>query len=69
MDKYGKDLRMSGGIPKSCLPLGPDAIDREIEKLMPLIEQGGFIPALDDMVSPEVSLDNYRHFINRIKSI
>ncbi len=67
--KYGKKLRMSGGISKNCLPLGPDAIDREIEKLMPLIKQGGFIPALDDMVSPEVSLENYKYFINRLSSV
>ncbi len=67
--KYGKALKMSGGISKTCLPLGEKAIDIEIDKLLPLINQGGFIPALDDMVSPEVSLKNYRYFIKRINEI
>lgn len=67
--KYGKALKMSGGIPKTCLPLGKKAIDIEIDRLLPLINQGGFIPALDDMVSPEVSLKNYRYFIKRINEI
>jgi uroporphyrinogen decarboxylase len=68
-NKYGRGLKMSGGIPHKCLPLGPEAIDREIEKLMPLIQEGGFIPALDDMVSPEVSWENYKYYIDRLKSI
>ncbi len=67
--KYGKQLRMHGGIPKSCLVEGPDAIDLEISKLMPLIKEGGFIPALDDMVSPEVPLKHYQYYINKLSSI
>lgn len=67
--KYGKQLRMHGGIPKSCLVDGPDAIDKEITRLIPLIKEGGFIPALDDMVSPEVSLKNYQYYINKLSSI
>lgn len=67
--KYGKELKMSGGIPWNCLTKGPKAIDEEIEKLIPLIQEGGFIPALDDMVSPEISLENYKYYINKLKSI
>jgi len=67
--KYGRSLRMSGGIPKNCLVQGESAIDYEIDKLMPLIREGGFIPALDDMVSPEVPLDIYKYFINKIRTI
>jgi len=68
-DKYGKELRMNGGVPWKCLIEGPDAIDKEIMKLLPLIEDGGFIPALDDMVSPEIPLDNYIYYINKLRSI
>ncbi|MFO7612777.1 MAG: uroporphyrinogen decarboxylase family protein [Clostridia bacterium] len=68
-EKYGRDLRMGGGIPRSFLPLGPDAVDAEIERLMPLILDGGFIPAMDDMVSHEVSLESYSHYVNRLKSV
>ncbi|MCD6321409.1 MAG: hypothetical protein J7L77_00100 [Clostridiales bacterium] len=68
-EKYGKKLKMSGGIPWKCLTEGPKAIDEEIDKLMPIIQDGGFIPALDDMVSPEVSLENYRYYVNKLKSI
>lgn len=67
--KYGRDLLMSGGISKRCLIDGPDAIDREIERLMPVIQEGGFIPALDDMVSPDISLSNYRYYIRKLYNL
>ena len=67
--KYGKELRMNGGVPWKCLIEGPEAIDREVEKLIPLIQDGGFIPALDDMVSPEIPLENYIYYVNKLKSI
>ena len=67
--EYGKELRMVGGIPKQTLFDGKDAIDREIDRLMPLIEEGGFIPALDDVVPPETPLNHYIYLIEKIKSI
>ncbi len=67
--EYGKELRMVGGIPKQTLFDGPYAIDRELDRLMPLIEEGGFIPTLDDVVPPETPFKNYIYLIEKIKSI
>jgi len=67
--RYGRDLRLAGNISKQALIEGPDAIDREIERLMPMIHEGGFFPALDDMVPVEVPFANYRYLIDRIRSI
>lgn len=67
--KYGKQLKMHGGIPKRCLVEGKDSIDKEINKLITLIKDGGFIPALDDMVSPEVPLKHYQYYIKRLSAI
>lgn len=66
---FGRELRLAGGVPKEALIAGPEAIDREIERLIPLIREGGYIPAVDDMVPPEVSFDNYRHYIDAIRAI
>ncbi len=67
--KYGRDLRLGGGFPKEALIAGPEAVDREIERLRPLMEEGGFVPALDDMVPPEVPWATYRHYVERMKSL
>jgi uroporphyrinogen decarboxylase len=67
--KFGKGLRMAGGVSKSALLAGKASIDEELERLMPLIREGGFFPALDDIVPPETPFDNYVYFIERCKAI
>ncbi|MBI4024252.1 MAG: hypothetical protein HY360_04675 [Verrucomicrobia bacterium] len=66
--RYGHDLRLGGNIPKEALIAGPEAIDRAIERLMPMIAEGGLLPALDDMVPLEVPFAHYRHLIERLQS-
>jgi len=48
---------------------GPDSIDKNIERLMPIIAEGGFLPALDDMPPPEVPFAHYCHLIDRLLNI
>lgn len=66
---YGRELLMGGNIAKEAVIAGPDAIDREIERLMPLIQEGGFVPALDDMASPDMPFSHYRYMIDRLQNI
>lgn len=67
--KYGRALLMGGGIPKEALIEGPAAINREIKRLLPLIRQGGYLPALDDIVPPEVSLETYRYYVKSLRAV
>ena len=67
--RCGRELRLGGNIAKEALIAGPDAIDREIERLMPLIRAGGFIPALDDMVPLETPFANYCYLIRKLQAI
>ena len=67
--KFGKSLRMAGGVGKSALLAGKAAIDEELRRLAPLIAEGGFFPALDDIVPPETPFANYVYFIEQLKSI
>ncbi len=59
------NLALVGGIDKFQLSLGREAIDKELERLCPVLETGGFIPALDHRVPPNVSLDNYKYYLER----
>ncbi|NOY59610.1 MAG: hypothetical protein GXO75_11885, partial [Calditrichaeota bacterium] len=67
--RHGRSLLLGGNIAKEALIAGPDAIDREIESLMPLIADGGFIPALDDMAPMECPFSHYRYMIEKLQSI
>jgi len=65
--RFGRQLRMAGGFSKRILARGPDAIAAEIDRLAPLVEQGGFIPFCDHRVPPDVSFENYLFYVERAK--
>jgi uroporphyrinogen decarboxylase len=58
-------LGMSGGIDKRALARGRDAIDAELGRTMSLIEQGGYVPTIDHSLPPDISLDNFRYYMDR----
>jgi uroporphyrinogen decarboxylase len=62
--KFGKSLRLWGGVDKRVLARGKDAIRNHLQELIPLIEEGGFIPTVDHLVPPDVSWDNFRYYMD-----
>jgi len=68
-ERWGRRLLLGGGISKEAVIAGPAAIDAEIERLRPLIEEGGFIPAMDDMASPDMAFAHYRHMVEALQGI
>ena len=67
--RYGKQLRVIGGFDKLVLEKGRDAIDAEIQRRKPLMAEGGFIPLPDHIITPGVSLDDYRYYLDQIRAL
>lgn len=67
--QYGKQLLMMGGFDKHILAADKDAISAEVDRLAPLVAEGGFIPFCDHRVPPDVSLDNYMHYLQRARTV
>jgi uroporphyrinogen-III decarboxylase len=67
--KYGKSLRLWGGVDKRELSKDKQSIDDHLETLLPLIEEGGFIPTVDHTVPPDVSLENFIYYMERKKAL
>jgi uroporphyrinogen decarboxylase len=61
--KYGRSLRLWGGVDKRILAQGRKAIDEHLRSFRPLIEEGGFIPTVDHTVPPDVSWDNLCYYM------
>lgn len=61
--EYGRELLMMGGFDKIILMKGPAAIEREVLRLAPLVEEGGYIPMPDHRVPPDVTLEAYLHYL------
>ncbi|MCL4506381.1 MAG: hypothetical protein M1434_13560 [Chloroflexi bacterium] len=67
--KFGRSLRLWGGVDKRELAKDRQAIDAHLCSFIPLIEEGGFIPAVDHTVPPDVSLKNFMYYMLRKKAL
>jgi uroporphyrinogen decarboxylase len=67
--KFGRSLRLWGGVDKRELAKDKKAIDEHLRTFIPLIEEGGFIPAVDHTVPPDVSLENFLYYIERKQAL
>ena len=67
--EFGMEMRMRGAIAKAPLVEGGRAIDRELDRIKPLMEQGGFIPHLDHLVPPDISYRNYQEYLEKKRKL
>ena len=62
-------LTIIGGLDKRILAQGRDVMEAEIQaKAVPLLKARGYIPGLDHAVPPDVSLEDFRWFLGRMRS-
>jgi uroporphyrinogen decarboxylase len=67
--EYGQDLLLMGGVDKIILAGPKQEIEREVHRLAPLVEEGGFIGFCDHRVPPTVPLENYMFFLGKIREV
>jgi len=67
--RYGKELRMMGGFDKRILASTKEAIREEVERLRPVIEEGGYIPSCDHGVPHDVPFENYAYLVQLLKRL
>ena len=67
--KHGKELRVFGGINKLALEKDRAAIDAEIERRIPFVKEGGFVPLPDHLITPDTPLDNYKYYLEKIREL
>ena len=64
LSEYGEELRIMGGVDKMQLLLGPEAIKKYLESLVPLVERGGYIPFCDHRCPPDVKVEDYLYYLD-----
>jgi len=68
--KYGKQLVLGGNLDKRVFAKSKEAIRKEVMSKVPfLLETGGYFPCLDHIVPPDISLENFRYYINLLREI
>lgn len=59
---------MIGNISRQSLMDGPEAVEREFRlKVPPLMEGGGYIPAVDDMIMPDMPYASYARYAELVR--
>lgn len=66
-EKYGKSLRGVGGMDKRVFAQDRAAVDREIERLKPLVEMGGYIPCPDHRIAPDAKFENVAYYCEQFR--
>ena len=59
-------VKLIGGFNKLAIAQGPEAIDAEFARLLPIIRQGGYIVGADHQVAPSTSLAHYHYYLKRL---
>lgn len=67
--KYGRELRILGGLDKRALAIGPEAMEAEFARLLPLMREGGFIPHTDHSCPPDISFENVNYYMRRLSEV
>ncbi|MHB1155781.1 MAG: uroporphyrinogen decarboxylase/cobalamine-independent methonine synthase family protein [Phycisphaerales bacterium] len=57
--RFGRNMAYRGGVDKRCMAAGGEILRREITRLRPVIDSGGYIPGCDHGVPHDVSWQNY----------
>ncbi len=62
--EFGRALRIGGGFDKRIVSLGTRAVQQELDRLQPVIREGGFVPGIDHSIPADVSWDDYRRYLD-----
>lgn len=64
-EQFGRRIAFSGGVDKRLIARGGAELDREMDRLAPVVRQGGFIPGCDHGIPPDVTWPKFLQFAER----
>jgi len=67
--RFGRDMAYSGGVDKRAMAKGGAVLDAELQRLRPVVEDGGFIPSCDHGVPADVSWPNYQYYVESLAKL
>ena len=64
--QFGKQMAFRGGVDKRCMAKGGAALRHELERIAPVIRDGGFIPSCDHGIPADVSWSNFLDYARQL---
>jgi hypothetical protein len=68
-ERFGTDMRFQGGFCKMKLLGSAEDIDKELIRLKPVVDEGGFIPGVDHRVQAGCQLGLYMYYLKRKREL
>ena len=65
--KMYPEFLMMGGYDKMVMSKTEEDMRKEFERILPVMQSGGYIPSVDHQTPPEVSLENYKIYVKLFK--
>ena len=62
-------LKLIGAFNKLVIREGKESIDKEFERLLPVIKQGGYVPSCDHQAAPDSTLENYMYYAKKLREV
>ncbi len=67
--RYGKELRIIGHFDKMTLEKGHAAVNAELQRLVPLMQDGGYMMMPDHLITPGVALADYHWYLDQVRAL
>jgi hypothetical protein len=61
--QFGRKMAYCGGVDKRAMAKGGAVIEAEIRRLLPVMQDGGYIPSCDHGVPSDVSWPDYQYYV------
>ena len=68
-EKYGKKILGVGGMNKHIFARKVDEVEKEIQRLIPLVDLGGFVPCPDHRIADDAEWDSVVYYCRRMREI
>lgn len=68
-ETYGKKMAYRGGVDKRAMAKGGEVIEKEIERIEPVVKSGGYIPGCDHGVPADVSWPDFVHYVGLLAKV
>jgi len=62
--EFGRSFMIFGGIDKKEIAKGGEALKKEVDRVMPVVEDGGYIPELDHSVHPDIDWPTFCEYLD-----
>ena len=60
--QFGKAVSYRGGVDKRAMAAGGDVLKAEMDRVRPVVEDGGYIPGCDHGIPPDISWQNFQDY-------